>query len=572
MKAPLTTEPAEADVARFALLASAISRRPLRVAAGEPGEPAWTDGNVVFLDVHASARAQVESVVVQASLLAAGSLDREIVRGLSRNPTLARRYLAVEGQRALSTVEPLLPPAAQPLIHPEVIAGIDSAARSLAAAQSHRTIADPPASFGTIRAKSLLSSARSAERAQAPSHAAGTKRGQKLADLPEDAEADAATEEPFSGSVGGGGAVGRWLAKLFNPVRQLRGGGAPGADAITHRSRASRTGKRRGSRAVLSTAAMGSADEAPAESRDKGIKYPEWDAHGRCYRSDWCTVYEAESAPKKNAVSFTVPDRTALRRSLARLGLGIDRYRRQEQGDDIDIDAVIEQRVDRMAGSSSHEAVFIDSVRRRRDLSVLLLLDISGSAAEPAADGRTVHEHQRGAAATLTLALHELGDRVALYAYHSRGRSAVSVLPVKRFGEDSRALVTRRLGGLEPAAYSRLGAAIRHGAAVLQDEGGTPRRLLVVLSDGLAYDHGYEPAYGAADARRALGEARRQGIGCLCLSVGASTDDEALGRVFGTSAHATLPAPEQLSHVIGPLFRAALRSADVRRHGSRGVR
>jgi nitric oxide reductase NorD protein len=569
VKAPLTTEPAEADVARFALLASAISRRPLRVEAGEAGEPAWTDGKVVFLDVHASARAQIESVVVQASLLAAGSLDREIVRGLSRNPTLARRYLAIEGQRALSTVEPLLPPAAQPLIHPEVIASIDSAAGSLAAAQSNRTLADPPASFGTIRAKSLLSSPHSAERAQAASHAAGTKRSQKLADLPEDAEADAATEERFSGSVGGGAAVGRWLAKLFKPVRQLRGGGTPGADATTHWSR---TGKRRGSRAVLSTAAIGSAEEAPAESREKGIKYPEWDAHGRCYRNDWCTVYEAESEPKTSAVSFTVPNRAALRRSLARLGLGIDRYRRQEQGDDIDIDAVIDQRVNRMTGSSCPEAAFIKSVRRRRDLSVLLLLDISGSAAEPAADGKTVHEHQRAAAATLALALHELGDRVALYAYHSRGRSAVTVLPVKRFGEDSRALMTQRLGGLEPAAYSRLGTAIRHGTAILQDEGGTPRRLLVVLSDGLAYDHGYEPAYGAADSRRALGEARRQGIGCLCLSVGASTDDEALGRVFGTSALATLPAPEQLSQVIGPLFRAALRSADVRRRSAGGVR
>ena len=570
MKAPLTIDPAEADVARFALLASAISRRPLRVDAGGAGEPAWTDGRVVFVDSHASARAQIESVVVQASLLAAGSLDREIVRGLSRNPTLARRYLAVEGQRALSTVESVLPPAAQPLIHPEVIASIDSAARSLAAAQSHRTIADPPASFGTIRAKSLLSSPRGAEGTQPASSAAGTKRGQKLADLPEDAEADAATDEPFSGSVGGGGAVGRWLAKLFKPVRHLRGGGTPGADATTHRSRASRPGSRRGSRAVLSTAAIGSAGEAPAESRDEGIKYPEWDAHGRCYRNGWCTVYEAES--KTGPVSFTVPDRSALRRSLARLGLGIDRYRRQEQGDDIDIDAVIDQRVHRMAGSSCPEASFIHSVRRRRDLSVLLLLDISGSAAEPAADGKTVHEHQRSAAATLALALHELGDRVALYAFHSRGRSAVNVLPVKRFGEDSRARMVRRLGGLEPAAYSRLGTAIRHGTAILQDEGGTPRRLLVVLSDGLAYDHGYEPAYGAADARRALGEARRLGIGCLCLSVGASTDDEALGRVFGTAAHATSPAPEQLSQVIGPLFRAALRSADVRRRGAGGVR
>jgi len=275
-------------------------------------------------------------------------------------------------------------------------------------------------------------------------------------------------------------------------------------------------------------------------------------------------VHEVETKPK-DAARFGVPDRAGLRRSLARLGLGIDRYHRQAQGDDIDIDAVIEAHVAAMAGSAPDEAVFIDSVRRRRDLSVLLLLDVSGSAAEPAARGKTVHEAQRAAAAALMLALHELGDRVALYAFHSRGRSAVSLMPVKRFGEDPGALVLQRLGSLEPGAYSRLGAAIRHGTASLRDHGGTPRQLLVVLSDGLAYDHGYEPVYGAADARRALGEARRQGVGCLCLSVGAATDGETLRRVFGSSAHAALPAPEQLSQVLGPLFRSAIRSADVRR-------
>src|SRR6185503_2605745 len=171
---------------------------------------------------------------------------------------------------------------------------------------------------------------------------------------------------------------------------------------------------------------------------------------------------------------------------------------------------------------------------------------ISGSAAEPAANGKTVHEQQRAAAAALTFALHELGDRVALYAFHSQGRSAVSLMPIKRFAEHPSALAMQRLGSLEPGAYSRLGAAIRHGATLLRAQGGTARQLLVVLSDGLAYDHGYEPAYGAADARRALGEARRQGIGCLCLSVGASTDAATLGQVFGSTAHATLPAPEQL--------------------------
>jgi nitric oxide reductase activation protein len=178
------------------------------------------------------------------------------------------------------------------------------------------------------------------------------------------------------------------------------------------------------------------------------------------------------------------------------------------------------------------------------------------------AAGGTVHEQQRGLAAALSSALHDLGDRVALYAFHSQGRSAVRLVPGKRFDDDVDTLVLR---SLEPGAYSRLGAAIRHGAAVLEDRGGTSRRLLVVLSDGLAYDHGYEPVCGAADSRRALAEARRRGTGCLCLTVGASTDADALRRVFGSTAHATIPTPEQLGRVIGPLFRSALRGADGRR-------
>ncbi len=78
-----------------------------------------------------------------------------------------------------------------------------------------------------------------------------------------------------------------------------------------------------------------------------------------------------------------------------------------------------------------------------------------------------MHQQQRTVAAALTVALHDLGDRVALYAYYSQGRAAVSLLPVKRFDDHLEPLVIRRLNSLEPGAYSRLGAAIRHGSAVL---------------------------------------------------------------------------------------------------------
>jgi nitric oxide reductase activation protein len=193
------------------------------------------------------------------------------------------------------------------------------------------------------------------------------------------------------------------------------------------------------------------------------------------------------------------------------------------------------------------------------------LLDISGSAGEPGTSGGTVHEHQRAAALALLVALHDLGDRVALFGFRSQGRSAVEVLPVKQFDDKLDATVLRRLGSLVPAAYTRLGAAIRHAAEVLETRGGTSRRLLVVLSDGFAYDHGYEGAYGEADARRALAEARRRGTACLCLSIAAGTDARALGRVFGSAAHARIPREEQLAGVVGPLFREALRSAELQR-------
>ena len=368
----------------------------------------------------------------------------------------------------------------------------------------------------------------------------------------------------ISSPVGGAGPIGRLLKRLLADTgSSSAGGGPPGADQPTHVTKRS-TG---GGRIVGVSTAQAAVTEDADVVATAGTTYPEWDVFQRRYRHDWCTVVEVDVDPDPRT-AVVAPDTNALRRPLARLGVDLERRHRQLQGDDIDVDAAVEARVELAAGSAPDEAVYVDSVRGRRDLSVLVLLDVSGSAGEPSATGAPVHEHQRAAAAALASALHEHGDRVALYAFRSQGRAMVHVLPVKRFDDDLDALVFRRLGGLVPGAYTRLGAAIRHGASVLEKTGGTSRRLLVVLSDGFAYDHGYEGAYGEADARRALAEARRRGTGCLCLSVGADTDAEELRRVFGTAAHATIPRSDQLATVVGPLFRSALGSAEVQRRVS----
>jgi nitric oxide reductase NorD protein len=548
------------------MLASALAGTPVAVAPLDTGESPWTDGQTIFVDPTVGGRANLDSVAVQASLISAGSLAPDVIGSMARNARLARRYLSIEGHRALVANDDLLPAVLSSLSDRATAARSDSAAASLSIAAGKEALDDPPLAFGVIRAKKVLAAASRAARevaTETPGHVPRRQGGKNELEELDDAEVDE-TDDPdlFTSPVGGGGFIGKWLKKLISSARKTgSGGGPPGADAPTHRTNSAN----RGAYAVSSTASA-SAEEVP-DIRQDGFKYPEWDANRKSYRPDWCTVREVEPQVKASATQ-AIDSSVGVRRPLARLGMGLHRQRRQSQGDDIDIDAAIEERVEVRAGSVPDEAVYLDSLRRRRDLSVLLLLDVSGSTAEPGTVGRTVHEQQRVAVGNLTVALHDLGDRVALYAYYSQGRTAVNMVPVKRFHDHLDSRVIRRLNSLEPGAFSRLGAAIRHGAAVLEACGGTSRRLLVVLSDGLAYDHGYERAYGAADARRALTEARRRGTGCVCLTVGASTDVASLRRVFGSAAHATIGRPEQLAGVVGPLFRSAIRSAEIRRRVS----
>ncbi|OBK35637.1 nitric oxide reductase activation protein [Mycobacterium sp. 1245111.1] len=542
------------------MLASALAGRPLAVGAGVAGEPSWTDGQTVYVDPSAHPRAALEAVAVHASMLAAGSLAPDIVDRLVRHPKLSRRYFAVEAHRALVANDDLLPARLAALADRELAALSCSAADSLAIAAGKTVAAGPPHNFGVIRAKKLVAVMKhAAAQKEKVGHVARKEAKGELHELSDDAVDDSDDPDMFSSPVGGGGFIGKWLKKMLSSSRRSGndGGGPPGADTPTHRTNSAR----RGAFAVSSTALT---PEASSDVEQDGMKYPEWDANRGAYRPDWCTVREVEPEIKPAATGF-IECAGAVRRPLARLGMGLHRQRRQYQGDDIDIDAAVETRVELLARSVPSDAVYLDSLRRRRELSVLVLLDISGSAAEPGTLGRTVHQQQRTAAANLVVALHDLGDRVSLYGYYSQGRAAVRLVPVKRFEDHLDAAVFKRLNSLEPGAYSRLGAAIRHGSTVLDQRGGTPRRLLVVLSDGLAYDHGYELVYGAADARHALDEARRRGIGCVCLTVGAATDVGSLRKVFGSTAHAAVGRPEQLSDVIGPLFRSAVRSAEMQR-------
>jgi hypothetical protein len=432
------------------MFASALAGRPVAVAPLDPGEPSWTDGQIVFVDPSARRRANLESVAVHASLIAADSLAPDVVGALVRHPRLARRYLAIEGHRALAAIGDLLPGVLNSLADPEMASRSDSPASSLSIASGKGVLDDPPAEFGVIRAKKVVAANGRAATQVDQESAAHVPRQQSKQGGAEELDDGAVddTDDPdlFTSRVGGGGFIGKWLKKMLSSARKSggSGGGPPGADSPTHRTNSAN----RGAYAVSSTATVNT--EEAGDITPDGFTYPEWDANRKKYRPDWCTVHEVEPRIKASATQ-AIDDAIAVRRPLARLGMGLHRRHRQSQGDDIDIDAAVEARVEVRAGSVLDEAVYLDSLLRRRDLSVLLLLDVSGSTAEPGTVGRTVHQQQRAAIANLTVALHDLGDRVALYAYYSQGRAAVNMVPVKRFDDHLDARMIRRLNSLSRA-------------------------------------------------------------------------------------------------------------------------
>jgi nitric oxide reductase NorD protein len=558
---------------RFRFLATFLAGRPVGVTEAPAGEAAHTDGRLVFVSAGRSVSEQRREVLVQGALLGAGSLDHGLVRALRRRPKVARRYLALEGRRVFAELAARIPLAAT--LRPEGEPTTSTADESLEVARGRRTVADPPEWFGVIRPSRLLG-------ASAGSSTRPSDNDLRLefepTDVPEandDGDGEQGEESKilrlFDNPLFKSNTLSDFLHKLFGASRSA-GDGAPGGEMpVRSIQRVERVGP---NARPLAIPLRFTSDGTPGSAVGVGgALYPEWDVHNNRYRPEWCRVIDFPliSAPDVSAAG--VQHDEVLRRRLSRLGLGPKVLRRRPDGDDIDIEALIDLFVDLRSGYSPPEHIYLERRKLARNLGVLILLDASGSATDADPDGLSVHEHQRRAAATLAVTLEELGDRVAVYGFRSHGRSAVHLPAIKPFDQRFGAGGGARLNQLQPAGYTRLGAGIRGAGEILKTEAGTPNRLLVVLSDGFPYDDGYEARYAEADAHKALEELRTDGVACLCLSIGASTPTDALHRVFGSASHANAPKLADLSPRMDELFLAALKElAAPNPRGSRRTR
>jgi Mg-chelatase subunit ChlD len=543
---------------RFRLLASYIAGRPTDVAEAPVGEAAHTNGRVIFVSASRPAAEQRRELLVQSALLGAGSLDQRMVKALRARPSVARRYLALEGRRVLAELAVDLPLAAIGADGPPSTA---SAAESLEVARGRMKVADAPEWFGVIRPSRLLASS------PGPSAQATNKElclQFDPVDLPEadDAEDGDQPRESkllklFENPLLNSRALSDYFRKLFGSSR-APGDGVAGAELQVRSVRRVDTV---GSNArPLPTRIHFTDDGNPgAVVGVDGALYPEWDVHNQRYRPEWCRVIDFPLTASADISAVGVPHDNVLRQRLSRIGLGPKVLRGRPEGDDLDIEALTNLLVDLRSGYSPPEQVYLERRKLARNLGVLILLDASGSATDSDPDGLAVHDHQRRAAATLAATLEELGDRVAVYAFRSHGRNAVHLPAIKAFGQPFGAVGRARLNQLQPSGYTRLGAGIRGAGEILKTEAGTPNRLLLVLSDGFPYDDGYEGRYAEADAYKALEELRVDGVACLCLSLGATTAIDTLKRVFGSASYASAATLTELSPQMDELFLSALR-------------
>ena len=288
------------------------------------------------------------------------------------------------------------------------------------------------------------------------------------------------------------------------------------------------------------------------------FRYPEWDEAAQDYRLAWCTVRE-QPLPLREAAdtgqTFTEQtlthyygQRLLLRRMFERMKPDrLRRLKRQEQGEEIDLDAAIEAAIDRRAGRSPSEKLYIQRDRRERDVAVALLVDVSGStgkllggtgagvqgresgfSGERSAESRSIVQVEKESLLLLAEAVHAVGDALAIYAYSGDGRDQVDFFLVKEFDEPYTRSVGERIGLMTAMAQNRDGAAIRHAVSkLMRREAKT--RLLIVLSDSRPFDRDYEGAYALADTRRALEEAQRHRIQTFCITVDHQADHYVAG-------------------------------------------
>jgi nitric oxide reductase NorD protein len=293
--------------------------------------------------------------------------------------------------------------------------------------------------------------------------------------------------------------------------------------------------------------------------------YHEWDYQIQLERPSWVTVLERRAQPGElERIEAIIDEHKPVISRLkflieSMIPQGMQRLRRQEDGDELDINAAVRAMVDIRIGQQPDTRIMMRYKRNLRDLAVMVLLDMSESANEKVrGQDYTVMDLTRAATVLLSDALDRIGDPFALHGFCSDGRHDVHYYRFKDFDQPYNDAVKARLSGMQGSYSTRMGAALRHAGMYLGQQPKN-KKILFIITDGEPADNDVrDPQYLRHDTKRAVEELTRSGITTYALSLDPHAD-QYVSRIFGSGHFTVLDQVERLPEKLPMLYLGLTR-------------
>jgi len=298
------------------------------------------------------------------------------------------------------------------------------------------------------------------------------------------------------------------------------------------------------------------AESSEINTKDYYISYDEWDYSKREYKKYFCKLYpknitETNTAYYKKTLTENASTLMGLRKMLTNINNKYQQQRRQTQGEEFDLDALTDLYIDIHSGHTPSENIYLSKRKKEKDLSILMLLDVSLSSDGYAANNRVI-DVEKQVSILFGEILNEFDVDFSIDCFYSKTRNYASYLTLKGFDDDwDKAKF--KIGAVEPEGYTRIGTALRHSGALL-DKRDTNNKWIILISDGKPNDYDkYEGKYGINDVKQALRELNERNINSYALAIEANAKYY-LPQMFGSNHYEILTTPIELLQSLAKLY------------------
>ncbi len=286
----------------------------------------------------------------------------------------------------------------------------------------------------------------------------------------------------------------------------------------------------------------------------KGHLIDEWDYRKNVYLINYVRIKPQITL---NVVPIDLPIRLKktvrkIQGELDLLQLNRIKNDRLPYGDEINIDTWIDYS-GHQNKSMHHQQFYTSFEKKTRDISTLILADVSLSTEGGITQDVRIIDVIKDGLMVFSEAMEKLGDKFAIYSFSSLQNKKVYFNIIKNFKDRYDNLIRGRIDAMQPYYYTRLGAAIRESAKIL-DKQKNSTKLLLIISDGKPNDEDrYDGRYGIEDTKKAIEEVKKKGITPFCITIDLESK-EYLSYLFGRNGFAVVRDGQKLPKVIPEVY------------------